>query len=130
MSTKSGNTPRARRRWDSSEPRHPVALIVRCRSRRILAVEAGDPARMTFTYRGQWATYVLVGSRFRPDHAAGNPSGTAGPTRVLDCPNHPEGHTVSGARLRESVDRLARYGVSPRNVDVVEVIDGIDLSHT
>jgi hypothetical protein len=56
VSAKSGNTPRAKRRWDASEPRHPVALIVRCRSRRILYAETGDPARLTFTYRGQWAT--------------------------------------------------------------------------
>ena len=122
MSATSGNTPRAKRRWDASEPRHPVALIVRCRSRRILAVEAGDPARLTFTYRGQWAMYVLVGSRFRPDRAAGNGSGQVGPTRVLDCPNHPKGHIVSGARLREAVDRLARNGVSPKSVEVAEVV--------
>jgi hypothetical protein len=123
VSARSGNTPRAKRRWDASEPRHPVALIVRCRSRRILYAEAGDPARLTFTYRGQWATYVLAGSRFRPDRAAGNASGAAGPTRVLDCTNHPQGHIVSGARLREAVDRLARFGVSPANADVLDVTD-------
>jgi hypothetical protein len=121
MNATSGNTPRAKRRWDGSKPRHPEALIVRCRGRRVLAIEAGDPARLSFTYRGQWATYVLDGSRFRPDRAAGNPSGVAGPTRVLDCPYHAEGHTISGARLREAVDRLARYGAPPTHVDVGDI---------
>jgi len=78
-----------------------------------------EPAPVRLTQTGDWSLFVLDGARFRPDHTI-NPAGTSGPTRTVNCPNHFGGHVLSGARLREALDRLSR----PRhaaNVDVAEV---------
>lgn len=123
------DTPRAWRRWSPGAVRHDVALFVVCRGRRLLAAGTGPRAQLTLTYRltvtegpgtGQWSDYVLDGNRFRPD--VGCLSGVAGPTRRLECPNHAEGHTVSGAKLRACIERLSRHAGAPARVDVSELL--------
>lgn len=115
------NTPRAWRRWDSAPPRHHVAVIVRCKGRRILAADLGDPAPLTFAHRGEWATYELRGQRFAPDRAAGNPGGRVASSRLVECPNHHEGHVIDGVKLREVLDVMTRHA-EPAAVEVGRIV--------
>jgi hypothetical protein len=80
----------------------------------------GDPAPLTFTYRGIWSAFILAGVRFRADRSTGNASGRVGVTRVIDCPNHYEGHVIDGTKLREVLDRRGRHA-APAPVDVRDV---------
>jgi len=115
-----GPARRQARRWGPRDDDQPARLVVRCKGRRIMMIVGWEePAPVRLTQTGDWSLFVLDGARFRPDHTI-NPAGTSGPTRTVNCPNHFGGHVLSGARLREALDRLSR----PRhaaNVDVAEV---------
>jgi hypothetical protein len=103
-----------KRSW-KSDPGEDYRMIIRCRNRRILGVGKGEPAPIMLLGDTRYRFYVLNGT------SLGSRSGNQwGPPPSFECPHHPDGHKIDGARLRDAVYRLCRPG-KVANIDVHEV---------
>lgn len=107
-------------------PRERADLTLRCSGKRILAVLAGEPARIHGVRElHSSGDYLLKGEAFVLDALVTSQEAEVGPIEMnemtVECPNHKGGHFISGVKLRQELAEARRRG-GDRGISVQRVV--------